>query len=99
MSYKVCFFHRNVLTLFVGLGVHTSKVLEIGENYLVRAWVEGIRGDTWYRFASITNMSLTVRHRVWKDRGLNVEEKGFQDLLYLWKLVAKKGRYIQSLKV
>lgn len=35
----------------------------------------------------------------WKERGLDTDEKGFQDLLFLWTSLAKKGLYVQSLKV
>lgn len=43
-----------------GLNVSTARVLEVGVNYLIRDWVEGIRGDVWYKYETRYNFHAFV---------------------------------------
>jgi hypothetical protein len=36
--------------------------------------------------------------RAWKERGQDIHDHGFQALIAMWKALAVKGRYVQSLK-
>ena len=65
------------------LGVPYAKMIAHGENFIVREWVEGIRGDDWLKS--------------WESFGAPMDVPGAKDLVLLMDSCARQGVYVGKL--
>jgi len=65
-------------------GLCYAKIVEEGADYLVKKWVEGTRGDVWFR--------------EWNQRGRPMDDKPFLALIGIFDDLSQKGVYVQNLK-
>jgi RIO-like serine/threonine protein kinase len=65
-------------------GVEYAEIFEHGGNYMVKEWVEGIRGDKWFE--------------KWEKKGSDTKDPVFQKLLEMYHDLADQGIYIGNLK-
>eukprot|EP01130_Rhizamoeba_saxonica_P008381 TRINITY_DN3385_c0_g1_i4.p1 TRINITY_DN3385_c0_g1~~TRINITY_DN3385_c0_g1_i4.p1 ORF type:complete len:178 (+),score=31.02 TRINITY_DN3385_c0_g1_i4:684-1217(+) len=66
------------------LGLNVAEVIEQGDNYCVKTWVEGIRGDKWYKR--------------WSKQDYSPNYQGVIELVEMYSLIASKEHYVQNLK-
>jgi hypothetical protein len=75
--------HRKAIELF-NFEVGIPAVVEVGTNYCMREWIEGVRGDVWY-------------HQ-WRSSHYDPNDRGFKELVKLWINITSQGYYVQNLK-
>ncbi len=66
------------------LGQPYAKILETGDWYLVKDWIEGTRGDKWFK--------------KWAQDGANLKDPIFLSLVDMYQSLAAKGAYVGNLK-
>jgi len=66
------------------LKVPHAKIVEEGQDYILKKWINGVRGDRWFK--------------KWNEEGRNLSDTGFIKLMHIFDTMSLRGIYIQNLK-
>jgi len=66
------------------LGLAVAEIVEEGGDYLVKRWIDGLRGDHWFI--------------QWNEKGRPLDDAGWLGLCAMFDKLSAKGVYVQNLK-